>query len=68
MLNKIKLIKTVGVKCDIEAVAEEAFSTNLELVTKFLGVLDRCLKTWIAGSSLFAINRHTRFELCHFFT
>ena len=67
MLDETEFLETIGVNCHIEAIAEESFCTNLQLIAKLFGIGECGFFPWVAGSAFLGIDRHICFKLSHFF-
>ena len=63
MLNKVEFVHAVCPNGDIKAEAEEFLSTNLELVTELLGILDGGVGFWVTNFTLLCLEVNISFEL-----
>ena len=65
VLNKLKFVERIGVDCNVEAITEEFFGTDLELIAKVFGIGNSSFELWITNFSLFGVDGHASFELSH---
>ena len=63
VLNKLELVERIGINCDIEAVAEEFFCADLELIAKFLSIGDSGFELWVTNFAFFTVDIGASFEL-----